>query len=75
MENKYKEIKLDISLLEDDLEMIEDKEIIKVYKTEIALKTKELYELKINSLIGVCYNWQIESNILFAKVVIIIAVA
>ena len=35
MENKYKEIKLEISLLEDDLEMIS------FYKTEIALKTKE----------------------------------
>ena len=59
MKNKYKEIKLEISLLEDDLEMLEDKEMISVYKTEIALKTKELNELnelKINSFIGVCYN-------------------
>ena len=56
MENKYKEIKLEISLLEDDLEMLQDKDMIKAYKREIALKTKELYELKINSLIGVCYN-------------------
>ena len=56
MENKYKEIKLEISLLKDDLEMLQDKEMISVYKTEIALKTKELYELKIKGLIGVCYN-------------------
>tara|TARA_B100000767_G_scaffold83334_1_gene80225 strand:- start:259 stop:372 length:114 start_codon:yes stop_codon:yes gene_type:complete len=28
IENKYKEIKLEISLLEDDLEMIEDKEML-----------------------------------------------
>jgi len=40
----------------DDLKMLEDKEIITAYKTEIALKTKELNELKIKGLIGVCYN-------------------
>jgi|TARA_B110000261_G_C13052705_1_gene344871 hypothetical protein len=56
MENKYKKIKLEISLLEDDLEVLEDDEVITAYKREIAIKTKELRELEIKSLIGVCYN-------------------
>jgi hypothetical protein len=56
MKKKHKEIELEISLLEDDLEVLEDNEVITAYKTEIAIKTRELNELRINSLIGVCYN-------------------
>jgi len=39
MENKYKEIKLEINLLKDDLEMIEDKEMISFYKTNVMLQS------------------------------------
>ena len=51
----------------DDLKMLEDKEIITAYKTEIALKTKELNELKIKGLIGVCYNWYYPQLLLMQK--------
>ena len=56
MENKYEEIKLEISLLQDDLEVLEDKDMITAYKTEIAFKTNKLNHLKIIGLIGFCYN-------------------